>query len=453
MIEQQVLDALKRAPASGGVLLERLHLDVRVYGALANLAARGEIEVVGEGPGERVFGVHGTLPAKPRAPGLPASISLTDEELGEVDGRAARVTGGLPGHYFEEMRRALIAHCDRARKLHLDVFGREKPVRRFLRRVERGAPVRLRLHSPVRWIGSVVLGLVVIALLRFFVVGVYTVPSTSISMAPALFPAAEGGDAIVLANLLARTPARGEIWIFRRRRQIHVKRIMGLPGERIEVRDGDLFVDGKRLVKERSFLDRVKVPLPGLDSIWPGYPRPDGTFERLDKGRVRDVVFSARIHARSLPASVMVKINNHVVLIGPKGFASSNGVEIESGLRFALMRDPVELWITNADGVFRVEIDGKEVARTQIETPAEQAIVEMVTDGEVDVDDLLLARDLRYGPVENFTWTLKEDEIFVLGDNSANSADSRRSGPVKVDALLGRVWAVAWPLSRIRRVR
>ena len=149
----------------------------------------------------------------------------------------------------------------------------------------------------------------------------------------------------------------------------------------------------------------------------------------------------------------MVKINNHVVLIGPKGFASSNGVEIASGLRFGLMRNPVELWITNADGVFRVEIDGKEVARTQIKTPVGQAVVEMVTDGEVDVKDLLLARDLRYGPVENFTWTLAEDEIFVLGDNSANSADSRRSGPVKVDALLGRVWAVAWPPSRIRRVR
>ena len=99
------------------------------------------------------------------------------------------------------------------------------------------------------------------------------------------------------------------------------------------------------------------------------------------------------------------------------------------------------------------EVEVDVLARAQIKTSAEQAAVEMVTDGKVTVEDVLLARDLRYGPVENFTWTLKEDEIFVLGDNSANSADSRRSGPVKVDALLGRVWAVAWPPSRIRRVR
>jgi signal peptidase I len=40
--------------------------------------------------------------------------------------------------------------------------------------------------------------------------------------------------------------------------------------------------------------------------------------------------------------------------------------------------------------------------------------------------------------------------VYVMGDNRANSSDSRYIGPQPVPAVLGRVFAVVWPLSRIR---
>ena len=40
-----------------------------------------------------------------------------------------------------------------------------------------------------------------------------------------------------------------------------------------------------------------------------------------------------------------------------------------------------------------------------------------------------------------------EDEIFVLGDNRANSDDSRNFGPVPVDNVIGRAFVLVWPPS------
>ena len=47
---------------------------------------------------------------------------------------------------------------------------------------------------------------------------------------------------------------------------------------------------------------------------------------------------------------------------------------------------------------------------------------------------------------------LGADELFLLGDNSAHSSDSRQFGPVPRSRLVGRAVAVVWPPSRWRRL-
>jgi signal peptidase I len=42
--------------------------------------------------------------------------------------------------------------------------------------------------------------------------------------------------------------------------------------------------------------------------------------------------------------------------------------------------------------------------------------------------------------------------IFVMGDNRANSQDSRYVGPIKEDQIIGRALFIIWPLNEIRRV-
>ncbi len=50
---------------------------------------------------------------------------------------------------------------------------------------------------------------------------------------------------------------------------------------------------------------------------------------------------------------------------------------------------------------------------------------------------------------ERFGCRLAEDQYFVMGDNRGSSNDSRDWGPVQLDAMVGKVWFIYWPFSKL----
>jgi signal peptidase I len=54
------------------------------------------------------------------------------------------------------------------------------------------------------------------------------------------------------------------------------------------------------------------------------------------------------------------------------------------------------------------------------------------------------------GKAENETTTLAEDEYFVLGDNRAQSSDSREWGPLQAKFIVGRAFVRLLPLNEIQ---
>jgi len=487
-LPREVRQRLAEQPRSGGALIEQIPVRkdaVLVYGVLAR--AKG-LEVLAEGPGERIWGEPGARAKAPKAPGPPESFRMGDDDLARIERAVWAMTEGLPSFYFEELRRAAVARADRlayegekrAADRALAELGPPASARRFLQAVEKGKRPRLRLSArrARRALVGLAIAVAIVAALRWFVVGFYRLPEGQISMAPALVPGVEGGDDVILANLLAYRigrPERGEVAVFEAagQQEVYVKRVMGLPGEVVEIRDGDLWIDGARLVKSNAFLDRVAVPLFGMEGFertgdgyrqveraHTGFRLPGGSVERRDAAAA-DVILEGAVRLEDLQDSVTLlaraggKVRFHVVLnavgygagvyVGNRTIARGQPCKLEPGR-------PTRFWLTNADRVLRLRLDGEEIARAEIDGPAGETRFEIVGHG---VAELEVSRDLVYvvPPGAPDRWTLGKNAWFVLGDNSPVSRDSRTLGAIPGDALRGRVWRVIWPIDRARAVR
>ena len=74
-----------------------------------------------------------------------------------------------------------------------------------------------------------------------------------------------------------------------------------------------------------------------------------------------------------------------------------------------------------------------------------------IEDGKVYVNDLELYEPyISAAPEYEGVWEVPENELFVLGDNRNPSADSHVWGYVPMGNVIGKAFAVYWPLGSIR---
>ncbi len=70
------------------------------------------------------------------------------------------------------------------------------------------------------------------------------------------------------------------------------------------------------------------------------------------------------------------------------------------------------------------------------------------------LDEPYLPPDANSGPTRDAsTWTLGENEYFIMGDNRSFSQDSRVFGPVKTENIIGRGLLLYWPFSDLKVVQ
>ena len=106
------------------------------------------------------------------------------------------------------------------------------------------------------WVDSALVALVLVVFIRTFFFQIYKIPSGS--MIPTLMP----GDRIFVSRLVYgpkvpfcnlrlpgfRRPKRGDIIIFippHERHKHYIKRLIGLPGDTVSIRRGNIYINGK----------------------------------------------------------------------------------------------------------------------------------------------------------------------------------------------------------------
>ncbi len=120
-------------------------------------------------------------------------------------------------------------------------------------------PLDLRLAEHLE---AIAVAIAMALVLKLFVVEAYQIPTGS--MQPTVLGDAEAGiqDRVLADKLctLLRDPRAWEVMIFRLpydERQLYVKRIVGLPGQTLEIRGGDVWIDGHIARKPDGVNDSV----------------------------------------------------------------------------------------------------------------------------------------------------------------------------------------------------
>ncbi|HEU4396130.1 MAG TPA: signal peptidase I, partial [Planctomycetota bacterium] len=152
----------------------------------------------------------------------------------------------------------------------------------------------------------------------------------------------------------------------------------------------------------------------------------------------------------------------HEFRAGPRGIEVRSGGRTWTSPHGALRPGrPVELRFRNVDDRLTVRVDGEVVlreelpARVSIPTDPERGGVELVVEGgPARVGGIRILRDIVYLRTDD-KWPvhIPPGRLFMMGDNTGSSNDSRAWGPVLAEDLIGRPFVVVWPPSRLRSVR
>jgi signal peptidase I len=339
------------------------------------------------------------------------------------------------------------------------------------------APARAVRHPGVEAVRenveAIATALVLALLVREFAFEAFKIPTAS--MEPTIYGNGRSrqGDRLLANKWWFRLtePERWSIVVFKfplYRPVNYIKRLVGLPGETVEIRDGDIYVDGRIEPKPDAVQSQLWMPLhppPGSDEkplvrgfrAWPedawtihqgdalvtAGPGDPAWLEWDDRNAIPDLRIEAEVKLqKSGPtAAVFAKVEarGRVVLVelGRDGaWITAPGVERRAlELARGVTEPPAgrfRFGLGVADRMARVYVDGRQVAKVAYrdvvgEEDEEPFAAIGARDADVRLRDVRLWHDLHYSDGRGGVtrWEIPEDSFVVLGDNTDSSRDSR----------------------------
>lgn len=281
------------------------------------------------------------------------------------------------------------------------------------------------------WLRAFVLAVVFLVLLHVFVVRWVVVESTS------MFATLKPGDLVLVQRWPVWTGlSRGDVVVFRdplkddlsmARRPLLVKRIVGMPGDRVEIRRGELLVNGREVVAPthatQAYLVRLRDEL-FADSLL------------LELGLPRHMHRPGRAFVEvPLNEELAGKVVRFPYVIGADPLGLAKGPQ-----RHIFPYSPRYPW--NGDDYGPVEVPRKgDTLRINVDNlPLYDRLISHYEGHKLGVDHDRLTID--GAPLTNYV--VEQDYYFVLGDSRHRSADSRYWGFVPDDHITGRAGLLLW---------
>jgi type IV secretory pathway protease TraF len=291
-----------------------------------------------------------------------------------------------------------------------------------------------------------------------------------LSMAPGLVP----GDVVRTGPLPGldrfREPRRFERWVLAAGDGTPaIKRIAGLPGERVALVAGDLVVDGRTLVKGPRILAEMGAPVAATSRAQAGWEEPPR--EVLDDAGVDGGRSAVLLPVRDVGLAAVVAVTGRVARVGARVRAvvgrTAITVRLAAPGRCAVVAGRLDGAVVAAAWPLGTRVDrGRSClppgppeqwdvvaawpgeAGTDERSPRLAVTVAAVADGATAVIERIDCwRDALLRPAADGVeqWQLGPAAVFVLGDHPAASRDSRQWGPVPVTALRHRLSAPVAP--------
>ncbi len=293
----------------------------------------------------------------------------------------------------------------------------------------------------------------------------------------------------------------------------YIKRVVGLPGETMFVRDGDVYVNGQIARKPENVqseiwmhvFDSIFMPRRQVEPLWDlsqdptrWKTSPEGGVLEVDARGVRAPVLGAyaqqikdyypydgfdytmlndvgdvRIRARVRSLSQDEQGGDAVLAIQDKGHVFEFHLATGKQPRAVLEEDGVPVrqalldgaglaggrWMSleNYDGHVAALVDGKVLFSLDYEgnRGGRRAVRFGARGADLLFERIAIDRDVYYTAVPGSAtkgYTLKPDEYYMLGDNSPLSQDSRRwdDPGIPAENIIGKAAFVFWPVYRWR---
>ncbi len=197
-------------------------------------------------------------------------------------------------------------------------------------------------------------------------------------------------------RIFKNMPKRGDVIVFRNPKDEsldYVKRLVGLPGDTIQMREGRLYINGE--IVER------KDPRPYVIAVLPRSKRSSGVFL------------------------------GNMKILGNKLFVGDSPADFNYTIQYIPDKYCINFDKCNYDNNCPIQACGIHKLTEYIEVlpnGVEHSIIEHTDDGPLD---------------NTMEFLVPENHLFFMGDDRDNSNDSRdKLGFVPVDNVLGRVWFV-----------